>query len=68
MLLFFCEKNANMKISFNKTIECKKQGVCVGEDDAYFNCYTTKEDHLMCGLVPWQGTCEEHLIFHLDVY
>ena len=56
-----------MKISFNKNIEFEKQGLCVGEDDVYFN-YTTKEDHLMNGSVPWLGTCEDTSNFHLDVY
>jgi hypothetical protein len=57
-----------MKIAFNKTIEFEKQGVCVGEDDVYFNYYTIKEDHLINGSVPWRGTCEEHLIFFIWMF
>ena len=50
-----------MKVSFNKNLEFEKQGVCVGEDDVYFN-YTTKKNQLMNGSVPWRGTREKHPI------
>lgn len=43
MLLFCCEKNANVKISFHKNIECEKQMAGVGDDDMHFN-YTIEED------------------------
>lgn len=59
MLSFCHEKNANMKIAFNKNIKFEKQGVCVGENDVYFD-YTVVEDHLMDGSIPWRGTHEKH--------
>ena len=58
-MLFCREKNANVKISFNKNIEFEKQGVCVGDDDVYFN-YTTVKDQLMNGSIPWRGAREKH--------
>ena len=50
-----------MKVSFNKNIEFEKQGVCVGEDDVYFN-YTTEKIQLMNGFVLWRGAREKHPI------
>ena len=62
ILLYCREKNAHVKVAFNKNIEFEKQGVCIGEDDIYFN-YTTEKNQLMNGFVPWRGACEKHLIF-----
>ena len=42
-MLFCCERNAHVKIFFNKNIVFKKQGVCVSNDDIYFNYNTKKE-------------------------
>lgn len=36
-LLFCSKKHAHVKIAFDKNIEFKNQGVCVGNDDVYFN-------------------------------
>lgn len=40
------------KYSLIRKIELKKQGVCVGKDDVYFN-YKTKKNKLMNDFVPW---------------
>jgi hypothetical protein len=61
-LLYCREKNAHVKVAFNKNIEFEKQGVCIGEDDIYFN-YTTEKNQLMNGSVPWRGAREKHPIF-----
>ena len=61
ILLYCRDKNAHVKVSFNKNIEFEKHGVCVGKDDVYFN-YTTKKNQLMNGFVPWQGAHEKHSI------
>lgn len=44
MLLICCEKNANVKTSFNKNIECERQRVRVGDDDINFFNYILEED------------------------
>ena len=62
ILLYFREKNANVKISFNKNIEFQKQCICIGEDDIYFN-YTIEKNQLLNDFVPWQGAREKHPIF-----
>ena len=62
ILLYCREKNAHVKVSFNKNIELKKQGVFIGGDDIYFN-YTTEKNQLMNGYVPWRGAREKHPIF-----
>lgn len=36
-MLFCCENNAHVEVSFNKSIEFVNQGVRVGHNDAYFN-------------------------------
>ena len=61
ILLYCREKNAHVKVLFNKNIEFEKQGVCVGEDDVYFNC-TNEKNQLMNGSVPWRGAREKHPI------
>lgn len=53
------ELNVNVEIAFNKNIEFEKQGLCIGEDDVYFN-YTIVIDQLMNGSVSWWGACEKY--------
>lgn len=60
-MLFCCENNAHVKVSFNKSSEFVNQGLRVGHDDAYFN-YTRKKNHLMNLSVPWRGARERHPI------
>ena len=60
MLLYCHKKNVHVNVLFNQNIEFKKQGVCVGEDDVYFN-YTIKNNQLMNGFMPWQGARENIL-------
>jgi hypothetical protein len=50
ILLYCHEKNADMKVSFNKNIEFKKQCVCVGKDNIYFN-YTIEKNQLINGSI-----------------
>ena len=56
-MLFCSEKHAHVKMAFNKNIEFENQGVCVGNNDVYFN-YTIEKYQLMKGSFPWQGACE----------
>ena len=49
------------KYSLIRKIELKKQGVCVGKDDVYFN-YKTKKNKLMNDFVPWWGAHEKNHI------
>lgn len=58
-LLFCSEKHVHVKTPFNNNIEFENQGVCVGNDDVYFN-YNFEKDQLMNGSFPWQGACEKH--------
>lgn len=62
ILLFCSEKNANVKITLNKKIEFKKQGVCVWNDNMYFN-YNIEKNLLMNGSVSWRVSSEKHPIF-----
>jgi hypothetical protein len=48
-----------VKVSFNKNIEFKKQRVCIGKDDVYFN-YTTEKNQLINGFIHWRGAREKH--------
>jgi predicted rRNA methylase YqxC with S4 and FtsJ domains len=65
--LYCREKNAHVKVSFNKNIGFENQGVCIGEDDVYFN-YTIEKNQLMNGSVPWRGACEKyHILMHMFI-
>ena len=61
ILLYCREKNAHVKVSFNKNIEFEKQGICVGDDDVYFN-YSIEKNQLVNGSIPWRGAREKHPI------
>lgn len=60
-MLFCCENNAHVKVSFNKSIEFENQGVRVGHDDVHFN-YARKKDQLLNSSMPRRGTRERHPI------
>ena len=58
-LVLFPREKCEFENSLPKNIEFKKRGVCVGEDDVYFN-HTIVKYHLMNGYIPWRGTHEKH--------
>ena len=73
-MLFVCGSHASSKSCYiavkrmhmwkyhsTKNLEFEKQGVCIGEDDFYFN-YTNEKTQLMNGSVPWRGARKKHTI------
>ena len=52
-------KKCNMTISFNNNEVIVEEDVSVRDDDIIFN-YTSENDQLMDGSVPWRGAREKN--------